>query len=227
MTRIFIIDDHPVIRMGLVGLLTGEGGVEVCGEAGTAAESIEAIGKATPDLILLDLALPDRSGLELLKEILANYPGMRVLVLSSHDERIYAPRVLRSGARGYVMKEEATERLTSAVRSVAAGEIYVSENITEMIVEIFSGNQRDTADPVATLSNRELEVFSLIGEGRGSKEIGAALKINPRTVDAHRANIKRKLAISDAKTLLMEAVRWLEATRKSHSEPRASASDAG
>jgi DNA-binding NarL/FixJ family response regulator len=210
MTRIFTIDDHPVIRMGLAGLIAGESDMELCGEAGSAAAALEHIRDAKPDLILLDLALPDSSGLELLKEIQATCPAARVLVLSSHDERTYAPRVLRAGARGYVMKEEATERLVRAVHTVTAGEIYVSERIAGAIIDIFSGNRKDTADPVACLTDRELEVFSLIGQGRSSKEIGGTLQINPRTVDAHRANIKRKLAINDAKTLLMEAVRWHE-----------------
>jgi len=211
MPRIFIIDDHPVIRMGLSGLLSSEPGMFVCGEAGSAAEAIDAIRPAAPDLVLLDLALPDTNGLELLKEILTNFPGIRVLVLSSHDERIYAERVLRGGARGYVMKEEAPELLALAVRAVIAGQIYVSEKITGTIMEIFSGRKKSFSDRTSALSNRELEVFTLIGQGKGSKAIGDELGIATRTVDAHRAHIKEKLHLADGKELLRDAVRWVEA----------------
>lgn len=211
MTSALIIDDHPIMRMGLKSLLAGADDIDVCGEVGTAAAGLEAVEKDSPELVLLDLSLPDRGGLELLKDILAVRPKTKVLVVSSHDESVYAERALRGGAKGYVMKEEAADRLIDAVRAVTAGQVYVSERITGMIVEIFSGNRASSSDPTSVLTDRELEVFTNIGKGLGSKEIGELLVISARTVDAHRAHIKEKLGFGDAKELLREAVRWLEA----------------
>lgn len=211
MTSALIIDDHPVMRMGLKSLLTGADDIDVCGEAGTAAAGLEAVEKDKPELVLLDLSLPDRGGLELLKDILSVRPKTYILVVSSHDESVYAERALRGGARGYVMKEEAGDRLIDAVRAVAAGQIYVSERITGLIVEIFSGNRASSSDPTSVLTDRELEVFTNVGKGLGSKEMGELLGISARTVDAHRAHIKEKLGFGDAKELLREAVRWSEA----------------
>lgn len=214
-SRILIVDDHPVMRLGLGALINAQADMEICAEAGCAAEAITLIEKEEPDLILMDLSLPDKSGLELLKDVGAMFKGMKVLVISMHDEGIYAERVLRAGGRGYIMKEEAPSNLVNAVRLVLDGRIFVSAAISARIVEMFSGNRGGggSQSPVDSLSDRELEVFRLIGEGLASKDIAEKLYISVRTVDAHRAHIKEKMGYSEGTVLVREAVRWVEGNK--------------
>ncbi len=211
MKEILIVDDHPVMRYGLKALIDAQSDLNVCGEAGTAAEALDAIGTLKPDLVLVDLALPDKSGLELIKDVNAMHEGVALLVVSMHDESLYAERVLRAGSRGYIMKEEASEKLIEAIRSVLDGRIFVSPKMSARIVEMFSG-QGSTASlsPLERLTDRELEVFRLIGEGRGSREIAQMIHVSVRTVDAHRAHIKEKMGYKDGPTLVAQAVRWVE-----------------
>ena len=163
--RILIVDDHPMMRQGLAQLIGEESDLSICGEAEKAQQAFEAIGKLKPDLVLVDISLPDKSGLELIKDMQAIQPGLTVLVISMHDESLYAERVLRAGGRGYIMKQEGGKKLMAAIRQVLSGQIYVSEKMSARILETFSGRgASNNNSPVEKLSDRELEVFQLIGE---------------------------------------------------------------
>lgn len=212
--RILLIDDHPIMRHGLAQLLRMEEGLEICGEAGSAREGIEAIPKVLPDLVILDLTLPDKHGLELLKDIQALHPGLRCLVLSMHDEALYAERAMRAGARGYIMKEVAADNLVNAVRKILAGGIFLSEAISaRMIEQLSSTRSRGGPAGIETLTDRELEVLGMIGSGTPTKLIAEKLGISARTVEAHRAHIKEKLAITDGAALVRYAVQWSQNQR--------------
>jgi len=207
--RVVIVDDHPIMRMGLRQLLQSSGKVEVCGEAGSVGEAIQLMQAMPPvDLFVIDISLPDRSGLELIRDLKIMDPGIRSLVVSSHDERVYAERVLRAGGRGYIMKDRAPEQLIAAVEQVLAGGIFLSPAMTSRMMETLSGTR--AATPIAGLTDRELEVFRAIGEGKSSREISGALGISIRTIDAHRTHIKEKLGLRDAAELSYEAIRWRE-----------------
>ncbi len=208
---VLIVDDHPMMRQGLVQLIESEPDLELCGESETAQAALEAIERTCPDLLLLDISLPDKSGLELIKDLAAIHPSLLILVISMHDESLYAERVLRAGARGYIMKQEGGKRLMEAIRQVLAGKIYVSEKIASKILEIFSGRRAEVeTSSVGRLSDREFEVFQLIGQGRSTKEIAQRLHLSVKTVEVHRANIKEKLGLKTAPELVHFAVRWVE-----------------
>ncbi len=210
--RILIVDDHPMMRQGLAQLIGEEADLTICGEAEKASQALEAIGKLNPDLVLADISLPDKSGIELIKDMQAIQPGLAVLVISMHDESLYAERVLRAGARGYIMKQEGGKKLMAAIRQVLGGQIYVSEKISAKILEGFSGRRPSTGSSlIDRLSDRELEVFQLIGEGIGTREIAAQLHLSVKTVEVHRAHIKEKLSLKTAPELVRFAVRWAEA----------------
>ncbi|MGK0187168.1 MAG: DNA-binding NarL/FixJ family response regulator [Verrucomicrobiales bacterium] len=208
--KVLIIDDHPAMRSGLGMLVNSQPDWEVCGEAGSAREGFEAIQKLKPSLALVDLALPDKSGLELLKDVRASELDVIMLVISSHDENLYAERALRSGARGYVMKEEASDVLIEAIGRVLGGQVYLSQRMSALMLEMMTGQKKKGISPVDQLTDRELEVFTLIGEGIGTHEIAERLCISHRTVDAHRAHIRTKLKILDSNALIRYAVRWVE-----------------
>jgi DNA-binding NarL/FixJ family response regulator len=209
--RILLIDDHPIMRHGLAQLIRMESTLEVCGEAGNAATGLTELERLKPDLVIVDLTLPDKHGLELLKDIQALQPGLRCIVLSMHDESLYAERALRAGARGYVMKETAAENLITAIQRVISGGIYVSETMSSRMLEQVSGQRGKTGSTgVSQLSDRELEVLEMIGQGTPTKLIADKLSISTRTVEAHRAHIKEKLAITDGAALVRYAVQWTE-----------------
>jgi len=209
--RILIVDDHPMMRQGLSQLIASEPDLTVCCEADTARQAFDAIARGKPDLALVDISLPDKSGLELIKDLHAMYPELSVLVVSMHDESLYAERVLRAGGRGYVMKQEGGRKLMDAIRHVLSGQIYVSEKMSSRILETFSGGRRDASgSPVARLTDREFEVFQLIGQGKGTREIAEHLHLSVKTVEVHRANIKQKLGITSATDLVRFAVRWAD-----------------
>ena len=209
--RVLLVDDHPIMRHGLAQLIRMEPGLDVCGEAGSAVDGLACVGKLKPDVAVVDLTLPDKNGLELIKDIQAMYPGTRSIVLSMHDENLYAERALRAGARGYVMKETAAETLIRAIHRVLEGGIYVSDTMASRMLEQVTG-QRGKANVtgVEQLTDRELEVLEMIGKGTATKIIAEHLSISARTVEAHRSHIKEKLGLTDGPALMRYAVQWVE-----------------
>jgi DNA-binding NarL/FixJ family response regulator len=213
--RILIVDDHPMMREGLAQLIGQQPDMMVCGEAGEAGEAVEKIGRLKPNLVLADITLPGRNGLELIKDIQALDAAVPVLVISMHDESFYAERVLRAGGRGYVMKEEGGKRIVEAIRQVSAGQIVVSEKMSAGILEIFSGRPpAEGRSAVENLTGREREVFQLIGQGMGTKELAQELGVSPKTIQVHRANIKAKLQVGSMAELIHHAVRWVELEKR-------------
>ena len=208
--KIFIVDDHPMMREGLAQLLSHEIDLAVCGEAEDAAEALSKIETLKPDLVLLDITLRSTNGLELLKDLRIRVPDLAILVISMHDESLYAERALRAGARGYIMKQEGGKKLMEGIRQVLSGRTYVSEKISAKILDTFSGRRSAAASPVELLTDREFEVFQLIGRGSSTKEIAAQLHVSVKTVEVHRVNIKEKLGIGTAAELIHYAVRWIE-----------------
>jgi len=208
--RVLIVDDHPITRSGLVQLINSQPDLEVCGEAGNAANALSALDACDPDLAIVDITLPDKNGLELIKDIRALRPGLPILVISMHEESLYAERVLRAGARGYVMKREGGEKLMQAIRQVAKGKISLSERMSGQILELFSGREpRRQRSRIEQLSDREFEVFELIGAGLSAREIAAKLHLSAKTVQAHRANIMRKLQVKSVSKLVSYSARWM------------------
>lgn len=211
MKRILLIDDHPIMRHGLAQLIAIEPGMEVCGQAGSAMDGREAVEKLKPDIAVIDLTLPDKNGLELLKDLHTLVPGMRCIVLSMHDENLYAERALKAGARGYIMKEAAAENLITAIHRVLSGGIYVSDVMASRMLEQVSGQKGKAGTTgVGQLTDRELEVLEMIGQGTPTKLIAEKLSISARTVEAHRAHIKEKLGLTDGPALVRFAVQWVE-----------------
>ncbi|MBA3849045.1 MAG: DNA-binding response regulator [Opitutus sp.] len=209
--RLLVVDDHPFMRAGLAQLIDRQPDMQVCGEAGNPAEALQALAKSRPDLVLSDITMPGRSGAEFIKDLLALHPGLPVLVISMHDESIYAERMLRAGARGYIMKEAGGEALLAALRQVLAGQVYVSPRLSARLLENLAGGKpRGSNSPIARLTDREFEIFQLIGQGKGTQAIAAQLGLSTKTVDVHRANIKGKLGIADGTQLVRHAVRWVE-----------------
>jgi DNA-binding NarL/FixJ family response regulator len=211
-TRIVIVDDHPLLRTGLAARLRDEPDLAVCGQAGDLAEAMAVIDRERPDLVLVDISLPGRDGLELLKDIRARHPPMLTLVLSMHDESLYAERALRAGARGYVMKGAAPETLVQAIRDVVAGELVVGKEIVKRVLQRVgqTGTGGIAGSPVDRLTDRELEVFRLIGEGHNRNRIANELHLSVKTVEAHRANIRQKLGAENAAEVMQRAVRFVQ-----------------
>jgi DNA-binding NarL/FixJ family response regulator len=208
-TRVLIVDDHPMTRAGLVHVINHQPDLTVCGEAESAAQALDILDSSRPDLLLIDITLPGKSGLELIKDVKAMRPELLMLVISMHDESLYADRVLRAGARGYITKHEGGEKLMEAIRHVLRGKIYVSESMSAHILEIFSGGQTGLdRSSIEKLSDREFEVFEALGEGLSSQRIAKKLHLSAKTVDAHRANIKTKLQIKTTAELIAYAARW-------------------
>jgi DNA-binding NarL/FixJ family response regulator len=198
-------------RAGLAQLIDKQPDLKVCGEAGNPADALSAITKNRPDLLVTDITMPGRAGVEFIKDVLAQHADMLILVVSMHDEVIYAERVLRAGARGYIMKEAGGERLLSAIRRVLSGQVYVSDAMSARILDNLSAQRpRGSNSPIEKLSDREFEIFQLIGQGGSTREIAKRLCLSPKTVDAHRGHIKEKLNLKDATSLVRQAVRWVE-----------------
>ena len=208
-TRVLIVDDHPMTRTGLAYLINHQPDMTTCYEAQNAAEALEGVLSTTPDLVLTDFTLPDKNGLELIKDIRAVRPDLPILVISMHEESLYAERVLRAGARGYITKEEGGERLMRAIRHVLSGTIYVSDKMSARILELFSGGpSRQQRSLVQNLTDREFETFELFGEGLSTQQIARRLCVSMKTVSAHRANIKKKLQLRTTNDLIAYAARW-------------------
>jgi DNA-binding NarL/FixJ family response regulator len=208
--RIFIVDDHPVFREGLAGLVSREPGWAVCGHAENAEEALAAIEKLKPTAVLVDISLPGRSGLELIKDVRAVCPETAVLVVSMHDEMLYAERVLRAGGRGYIMKQEGPERIVDAIRMVLGGRIYLSGKMSIRILDSFAGRPDKDKSPINSLTDRQLEVLQLTGEGKDSRTIAKKLHLSFKTVDAHRAVIRSKLELKNYTELVSYAARWVQ-----------------
>lgn len=211
--RIVIVDDHAVLREGLLTKINREPDLVVCGEAGSANEAMAAVERLRPDLMLVDINLPGRNGLELVRDLRALRPDLPVLVLSMHDETVFAERALRAGARGYVSKQQSGSDLIVAIRQVLSGEIHLSASTSTRLLGGLTGSQRqtDSPSPMGLLTDRELEVFTMIGEARETKEISKSLGMSTKTVEAHRASIKRKLQLKTGPELTRHAVLWVEA----------------
>ena len=209
--QILIVDDHPMMREGLRQIIGSEPDLVVGGEAENAFQALELVGKLKPDLVLADLTLPDKSGLELIKDIQSMHPKMPVLVISMHDEALSAERVLRAGGRGYIMKHEGGKKIMLAIRRVLSGQISVSEAMSAKILEIFSGRRAEAAaSPVENLTDREFEVFRHIGKGLSTKETAGQMHVSAKTVEVHRMNVKAKLNLKTMAELIRYAVRWVE-----------------
>jgi DNA-binding NarL/FixJ family response regulator len=208
--RIFLVDDHPVFRHGLRGLISQEGDLEICGEAESTEEALERIPEIGPDIVLVDLSLKGVSGIELIKALKASTPGLPTLVLSMHDEDLFAERAIRAGASGYVMKHEAAERVVDAIRRTIQGDLVLSRELSETLLRRALQGRGDArpGSPLEALSDRELEVFEHIGRGLGTREIAETLHISVKTVETHKANIKEKLDLHNATELLRAAVGW-------------------
>jgi DNA-binding NarL/FixJ family response regulator len=209
--RLLLVDDHPMMRAGLAQLINTQSDLEVCCEAGNPSEAFEEINRCHPDLIVTDITMPGRSGVEFIKDVLAVHAGLPILVVSMHDEMIHGERALRAGARGYVMKESGGEKLLLAIRQVLSGKVYVSERMSSNLLDSLTGRRpRGSTSPIEKLSDREFEVFQLIGQGRSTRDIAKQLRLSPKTVDVHRGHIKEKLELQDATSLIRYAVRWVE-----------------
>jgi len=212
--RILIVDDHPIVREGLVQQINREPDLRVCAQASNASHALAAVDEHQPDLVLVDINLPGRSGLELIRDLRATKPKLPMLVLSMHDESVFAERVLRAGGRGYVSKDAGGDKLLEAIRRVLSGQIYVSEMVSTRLLDSLSGKHpARTVSPVEQLTDRELDVFTLIGQARETKEIARRLNMSGKTVEAHRAAIKRKLKLRTGPELTRHAVLWVEATQ--------------
>ena len=208
-SKVFVVDDHPIVRQGLALLINRENDLTVCGEAEDAQTAMQLVTTAKPDILVVDISLNGPDGLDLLKEVRTRYPELPVLILSMHDESIYAERALRAGAQGYIMKQEATEKVLVALRRILSREIYVSERISNRMLQRYIGN-RSAGQPasVADLTDRELEVFRLIGEGHSTRQIAEELHISVKTVESYQAHIKEKLSLRSARELVQHAIQW-------------------
>ncbi|MGM0577520.1 MAG: response regulator transcription factor [Myxococcota bacterium] len=209
--RILLVDDHPIVRKGLRSLVDSEPDLKVCAEASCADEALQVMDEELPDLAIVDVTLKSRSGIELTRQLRARHPDLPILVLSFHDETLYAQRALNAGARGYIMKDEATTRLHEAIRRVLHGRIYLSDAMTERLLEqAGAGVDAPEESPVERLSDRELEVFEKIGAGLGTRAIAEQLHLSIKTIESYRANIKQKLQLGNAAELVQQAVLWVE-----------------
>jgi len=208
--RVFLVEDHPVTREGFAQLINYQPDLEVCGQTGAAGNAMSAIAELKPDLAIIDISLADSSGLELIKNLKCCQPSVPVLVLSTHDEALYGQRALRSGARGYVMKQAPTSEVMNAIRDVIAGEIYLSNAMrTRVVRQQFERPKDPEGADIHVLSDRELEIFALLGHGNTTRQISAKLHLSISTVETHRAHIKEKLELTNAVELVRRAVEWV------------------
>jgi DNA-binding NarL/FixJ family response regulator len=210
--RVLVVDDHPIVRKGLAQLVAQERDLVICGEASDANEALEVIPEAAPDIVLVDISLEGTNGLELTKAVHHHNPDLPILVLSMHDEVLYAERALRAGAKGYLMKHEAPATLLQAVRKILDGGISVSDRVAAIMIEDFvsGGGKEPRRVGVEKLSDRELEVFELIGRGQSTRDIARDLKLSVKTVETHRAHIKGKLKFKNSTEMMRHAVHWVE-----------------
>jgi DNA-binding NarL/FixJ family response regulator len=208
--RVLIVDDHPVFRHGITAMINAEPDLSVCGEAGSAPAALDAMRRLQPDIALVDISLPGTNGIELLKSMRAEFPKMPMLVVSMHDESLYALRALRAGALGYVMKAEALDLILTAIRKVLQGEPFLSPKFSDKLVfKAIRSIDEGLGSPVDKLSDRELEVLNLMGRGFGAQDIANELHLSVKTIETHRAHIKEKLGFSDSKEMVRFAIEWV------------------
>jgi DNA-binding NarL/FixJ family response regulator len=209
---ILLVDDHPLVREGIAALLRATSDLRVTAEAGCAAEALQVLAGAVPDLLLLDLSLPGTSGIELIKDLRVRYPRLPVLVLSMHEESVYAERALRAGANGYIMKQESGRKVLEAIRRVLRGELYVSPALASRLLKLFVSNNKgkDSLCSVERLSDRELQVYTFIGKGLSSQEIADKLQLSIKTIQTYREHIKSKLGLRNAADLAHHATHWVQ-----------------
>lgn len=219
-SRILIVDDHPIFRKGLSQLINEESDMEVCGESEDVFTATQKVRQLRPDIVIVDITLKDTSGLELIKFIQDNNIGIPALVLSMHDEKIYAEKALVAGARGYIMKQEMSSQVTNAVRQILSGKIYISESMNDRLLSYFLSKGGDIQkknlddDPASALTGRELEIFRLLGKGYSRKEISSSLNLNVNTIGTYRERIKEKLNIASSNELLASAIKWVQKTEE-------------
>jgi DNA-binding NarL/FixJ family response regulator len=207
--RVLLVDDHPIVRQGLALLIDREADLSVCGEAEGAHSAFHAIATLRPDIVVLDISLSGPDGLDVLKEIRMKTTNLPVLILSMHDESIYAERAMRAGANGYIMKQEATEKVLVAIRRILQGDVYLSDRLTTtMLQQYLRGASTAKRSPLVNLTDRELEVFRLIGEGHGTRQIADELHLSVKTIESYQAHIKEKLALRNARELVQHAIEW-------------------
>ena len=207
--RVLLVDDHPIVRQGLALLIDRESDLSVCGEAEGSHSAFHAITTLRPDLVVLDISLNGPDGLDVLKEIRSKSANLPVLILSMHDESIYAERAMRAGANGYIMKQEATEKVLVAIRRILQGEVYLSDRLTNtMLRQYVSGGAPVKTSPLVNLTDRELEVFRLIGEGHGTRQIADELHVSVKTIESYQAHIKDKLSLRNSRELVQHAIEW-------------------
>lgn len=212
--RVLVVEDHPVFRLGLRELLDQEDDLEVCAEASDIAEAAAALGRALPDVIVTDLSLKGRSGLDLIRDVRERHPGLPVLVVSMYDEALYAERALAAGARGYVMKQETSDSIVQAVRTVLEGRLYLSpRTMADLVAKFVRPDGAADRSPLERLTDRELEVFRLIGQGQTTGEIAATLCLSAKTIGTYRERIKEKLGLRTSAELTLHAMRVAEADR--------------
>lgn len=207
--RIFVLDDHPIVRQGIIKLINQEQDLRVCGEAEDFQTAVDLVDQLKPDVVLVDISLNGSSGIEFLRVLKAHHANLPALILSMHDEMLYAERVIREGARGYIMKQEATEKILTAIRKVLAGQMYLSEKMMARILEKQYGGVSVGVSPVEVLSDRELEVFRLIGEGKTTSNIAKQFHRSIKTVETYRSRIKDKLCLKHNMELIRYAMHWL------------------
>jgi len=213
--KVLVVDDHPLVREWLATLINQQSDLQVCGEADSAPKALQMIGEVKPEIAIVDISMEGGSGLELIKNIKASHPGVMIIVLSMHDEALYAERALRAGARGYIMKREATKRVLQAIRCVLGGKLYLSDKMAMAMAEKFvEGRPSAPSSSVEELSDRELEVFQLLGHGYSTRRIAEELHVSVKTIQAFCARIKEKFKLASATELLREAVLWHENQRK-------------
>jgi DNA-binding NarL/FixJ family response regulator len=213
--KVFLVDDHPIVREGLAQLINKETDLTVCGEAGDVSDALQAISESKPDIAIIDLTLEHGSGLRLIENLHYKKTGVPILVLSMHDESVYAERCLKAGAKGYIMKQEPSDRMLSAIRKVLDGEMYISGNMEKKFLsKMISGDKIEFTSPVDVLSNRELEVYQLFGQGLKKREIADQLNLSVKTIETYVENIKKKMNFSSSHEITMHAIRFFNESMK-------------
>jgi DNA-binding NarL/FixJ family response regulator len=209
--KILIVDDHPITRQGLKALITQHPEFEVCGEADSAPQAVDLLGKLKPDLVIVDITLKTTNGIELIKNLRAQSPQLRILVVSMHDENLYAERALRAGAQGYVMKQEASDQIIPAIEKILKGDLHLSAAVKDKILHRFVNNGGEKAvSAIETLSDREMEVFQLIGNGHSTRQIATRLNLSTKTIDSYREHLKIKLSLTTGSDLVQHAIQWVK-----------------